>query len=179
MSEELVPYETIESHIYFIRGQKVMFDRDLAALYGVSTKVLNQATKRNIERFPEDFMFQLSHDEWGNLKSQIARSNLKSQIVTSRWGGIRKLPFAFTEHGILMLSSVLNSPKAIYVNIAIMRAFVRLRQMIANNAELAKKIGLLEKRVFKHDSDIRQLVRDIRRLTVDRSVKRKQIGFKV
>ncbi len=168
MSEELAPYETIEHKIYMIRGQKVMLDRDLAELYGVQTFRLNEQMKRNSNRFPEDFMFQLTAEEFGNLRSQFAMS---------RWGGRRYLPYAFTEQGVAMLSSVLNSERAILVNIAIMRAFVKLRQMIANNQELAKKIELLEKRVFKHDSDIRELVRDIRSLTIEKSAKRKQVGF--
>lgn len=110
----LLSEETIANKIYFIRNQKVMLDRDLAALYGIETKVLNQAVKRNMSRFPEDFMFQLTEIEF---------QNLKSQIVTSSWGGSRKLPSAFTEHGVLMLSSVLKSDKAIQVNIQIMRIF--------------------------------------------------------
>ncbi len=113
----LLSEETIANKIYFIRNQKVMLDRDLAALYGIETKVLNQAVKRNMSRFPEDFMFQLTEIEF---------QNLKSQIVTSSWGGSRKLPSAFTEHGVLMLSSVLKSDKAIQVNIQIMRIFTKV-----------------------------------------------------
>ena len=168
MSKELVPYELIENKIYLIRGQKVMLDKDLAVLYGVKTFVLNQAIKRNITRFPEDFMFRLTVEEFNNLISQF---------VISRWGGTRYLRYAFTEQGIAMLSSVLHSERAIQVNIAIMRAFVRFRKIIADNKELSKKIDLLEKRVFKHDSDIRELVRDIRKLTIDKTSKTKKIGF--
>ena len=115
--------QTIQSKIYEIRGQRVMLDKDLAELYQVETRVLNQAVKRNIERFPEDFMFQLSSEEW-----QI----LKSQIVISSWGGVRKLPYMFTEQGVAMLSSVLRSATAIQVNTNIMRAFIAVRQLIAN-----------------------------------------------
>jgi len=202
MAEELVPHEVIENNIYLIRGQKVMLDKDLAELYGVKTTYLNQQVGRNIERFPQDFMFQLNKEEYKNLKcnfcissSEREQSNLKlqnatssskmqskevslkSQIVISRWGGTRKLPYVFTEQGVAMLSSVLNSDRAILVNIAIMRAFVRLRQIIANNKELSNKIDLLEKRVFKHDSDIRELVRDIRKLTITKSLNRGKVGF--
>jgi len=168
MSEELVPYEAIENKIYLIRGQKVMLDDDLAQLYSVSTKRLNEQVRRNIGRFPEDFMFQLSREEAENLRSQFA---------TSSYGGRRYLPFAFTEHGILMLSSVLNSQRAIDVNIRIMRTFSRLRQILANNKELSGKLEQLEKRVFKHDSDIRELVRDIRRMTGEKTGKPGKIGF--
>jgi len=131
--------QVIQNKIYEIRGQRVMLDFDLAAMYGVETRTLNQAVKRNIERFPEDFMFQLTNGEWSILKSQIATSNiadnqevgnLKSQIVISRWGGSRTQPYAFTEQGVAMLSSVLRSPLAIQMNIGIMRAFVAIRHMV-------------------------------------------------
>jgi hypothetical protein len=167
MKNEMVRYEAIESKIYIVRGQKVMLDSDLARLYGVLTKVFNQAVKRNIERFPEDFMFRLTAQE---------NENLRSQIVTSRHGGTRYFPYVFTEHGIAMLSSVLNSKRAIFMNIQIMRVFTRFRQLLLNNSEISKKIELLEKRVLKHDSDIRELVRDIRRLTLQPN-KTKKIGF--
>ena len=127
----LVPTEVIENKILLIRGKKVMLDRDLAGLYGVLNKSLNQAVKRNIRRFPADFMFQLSKRELGNLKSQF---------VTSSWGGIRKLPYVFTEHGILMLSSVLNSERAVQVNIQIMRAFTKLREVMMTHKDLRRKI---------------------------------------
>jgi hypothetical protein len=165
-----------------------MLDSDLAQMYGVSTKVLNQATKRNADRFPKDFMFQLSIDEYkvlicqfgiSNLKSQVVTSNINTQFATSGRGGVRKLPLAFTEQGIAMLSSVLRSKRAVQVNIAIMRAFVRLRQILAAHKELSKKIELLEKRVFKHDSDIRQLVRDIRKLTIEKINKKLKVGFRI
>jgi hypothetical protein len=168
MSEALVPQEVIENKIYLIRGQKVLIDEHLAELYGVPTKVLIQATKRNKDRFPEDFLFQLTEQE---------TANLRSQFVTSSYGGRRYLPYAFTEEGIAMLSSVLRSPRAVQVNIAIMRAFVRLRQVLATHKELTQKIDLLEKRVLKHDSNIRELVRDIRRLSLPKQQMEKKVGF--
>ena len=125
----------IEPLIRVIRGQQVMLDSDLAELYGVETKVLNQAVKRNIERFPEDFMFQLSRHEFNNLKSQI---------VTSSWGGVRKMPYAFTEQGVAMLSGVLKSPVAVEVNIRIMRAFVSMRHFIASNASVFSRLETIE-----------------------------------
>jgi len=137
----LVAIELIASKIYLIRGIKVMLDRDLAELYEVETRVLNQAVKRNIKRFPKDFMFQLTKDEF---------EILKSQIVTSRWGGVRKLPLAFTEQGIAMLSGILHSDRAIHVNIQIMRVFVKFRQLLYDNEELRKE--LLE---FKQITDER------------------------
>ena len=127
----LVTIERIASKIYLIRGMKVMLDRDLAELYEVETRVLNQAVKRNIKRFPKDFMFQLTKDEF---------KILKSQIVTSRWGGVRKLPLTFTEQGIAMLSGILNSDRAIHVNIQIMRAFVKLRRLLLDNKDLRRKL---------------------------------------
>ena len=141
----LLSEETIANKIYFIRNQKVMLDRDLATLYGIETKVLNQAVKRNMSRFPEDFMFQLTEIEF---------QNLKSQIVTSSWGGSRKLPSAFTEHGVLMLSSVLKSDKAIQVNIQIMRIFTKVRQMLLDTTELKIDILHIQKKLENHDKNI-------------------------
>lgn len=141
----LLSEETIANKIYFIRNQKVMLDRDLATLYGIETKVLNQAVKRNMSRFPEDFMFQLTEIEF---------QNLKSQIVTSSWGGTRKLPYAFTEHGVLMLSSVLKSDKAIQVNIQIMRIFTKVRQMLLDTTELKIDILQIQKKLENHDKNI-------------------------
>jgi len=132
---ELVPVEVISSKIYLIRGIKVMLDRDLDELYEVETRVLNQAVKRNIKRFPKDFMFQLTKDEF---------KILKSQIVTSRWGGVRKLPLAFTEQGIAMLSGILHGDRAIHVNIQIMRVFVKLRQWLIDNKDLRKELEELK-----------------------------------
>jgi ORF6N domain len=133
----VIQTEAIERSIILIRGHKVMLDTDLARLYGVPAKRLNEAVKRNIERFPDGFMFQLTSDEFEALRSQIA---------TSSWGGRRYLPYAFTEQGVAMLSSVLRSKRAVAVNIEIMRAFVRLRQMLASNAQLARRLDALEKK---------------------------------
>ncbi len=133
----IVPKEVIESRIYLIRGSKVMLDRGLAELYQVETRTLNQSVKRNISRFPEDFMFQLTDKEF---------SNLKSQFVISSWGGARTLPFVFTEHGVAMLSSVLRSERAVQINIQIMRAFTKLREMMKSHKELLDKVNELEKR---------------------------------
>ena len=148
-----------------------MLDKDLAELYGIQTKSLKRTVKRNLSRFPSDFMFILDKGEINSLGYHFGTP--AQQI----FGGYA--PFVFTEHGILMLSSVLNSRRAIDVNIQIMRAFSKLRQMIAGNKELAHKIDLLEKRVFKHDSDIRELVRDIRKLTIEKTGKKLNVGFKV
>jgi hypothetical protein len=142
--------ENIVQLVFFVRGEKVMFDADLAKLYGVSTKALNQAFRRNKQRFPSDFAFQLSTGEYENLKSQIVTSsagetNLRSQIVTSSLhGGRRRPPYAFTEQGVAMLSSVLRSSRAVEVNIAIMRTFVQLRRLMDTNRDLARKIEALE-----------------------------------
>ena len=149
----LILQERVEGKILLIRSTKVMLDRDLAELYEVETRVLNQAVQRNIERFPGDFMFQLTKEEFNILKSQI---------VTSSWGGIRKLPYVFTEQGVAMLSSVLNSQRAIQVNIQIMRAFTKLREMLLTHKDLKRKIEAMEKkydRQFKIVFDaIRQLL---------------------
>ncbi len=144
----IIPAERIHRCIYVIRARKVLLDEDLAELYGVQTRVLNQAVSRNMERFPEDFMFRLTPEEFANLKSQI---------VTSSWGGRRKAPRAFTEQGVAMLSSVLSSARAVSVNIAIMRAFVQLREILADNAVLRRKIE-------QHDQQIKQLFLILRRM---------------
>ncbi len=163
----LIASETITSPILVIRGQKVMLDADLAALYAVETKVLNQSVRRNIERFPEDFMFQLTLAELENLRSQT--------VTSSSWGGRRTRPFAFTEQGVAMLSTVLHSPRAIQVNIEIMRAFVRLRQMVASNAELARKLNTLER---KYDGQFKIVFAAIRELTTPPAKKSRPIGFR-
>ena len=156
----------IEGKIFLIRGHKVMLSIDLAELYNVETKVLTQAVKRNIERFPSDFMFQLTYREF---------TNLKSQIVTSSWGGIRRaMPYAFTEQGVAMLSGILNSPRAIRVNIEIMRAFVRLRQMLISNVELARKLNALEK---KYDAQFKVVFDAIRKLMMPPDKPRRRIGY--
>jgi hypothetical protein len=145
--------ERIESRIYMLRGHKVMLSTDLADLYEVEPRALVQAVKRNIERFPEDFMFQLSREEFDNLKSQT---------VISSWGGLRRAtPYAFTEQGVAMLSSVLRSKRAVMVNVEIMRAFVRLRQMLAAHADLARKLASLEK---KYDAQFKVVFDAIREL---------------
>jgi hypothetical protein len=154
--KELILQEVVERRILVIRGQKVMLDRDLAGLYGVPVKRLNEQVKRNLKRFPGDFMFLLTRQEVMNLKSQIA---------TSSWGGIRKLPYAFTEQGVAMLSSVLNSKRAIQVNIAIMRAFVKLKQVLATHKELAEKLKELEGEVGKHNKLIIEIFEIIKQLT--------------
>jgi hypothetical protein len=139
-SQDLVPVEIVERRILLIRGHKVILDADLAALYEVPTRALNQAVRRNIERFPEDFMFQLNKMEFGNWRSQIVMSNLGAKM------GLRRSPYAFTEQGVAMLSSVLKSKRAIAVNIAIMRTFVRLRRLLATRKELAERLAAMEKK---------------------------------
>ena len=140
--KDLIPQEIIERKIYLVRGRKVILDSELAKLYGVPTKRLKEQVKRNIKRFPEDFMLELTMEEFEILRSQFA---------TSRWGGERYLPYAFTEQGVAMLSSVLNSERAIEVNIAIMRAFVRLREILLTHKDLASKIAALELKYKNHD----------------------------
>ena len=133
----IITLEQVERKIYSIRGYKVLLDSELAALYGVETRILNQAVRRNLDRFPEDFMIQLTRDEFDNLISQIVTSS------SANYGGRRKLPFVFTEQGVAMLSSVLNSGRAVQVNIAIMRAFVNMRRLVATNAEISKKLDAI------------------------------------
>ena len=162
----IVPAESIENCIYLLRGQRVLLDDDLAMLYEVDTKTLNRAVKRNRRRFPEDFMFQLSTKEFESLRYQFG---------TSKRGGRRYPPYAFTEQGVAMLSSVLNSKRAIQVNIEIMRAFVRLRQMLSSNADLARKLATLEK---KYDTQFKVVFDAIRELmTPPDSKKKRSIGF--
>lgn len=164
----LIPVEIIEKKILLIRGEKVMLDADIAELYGVETKMLVRAVKRNIDRFPSDFMIQLNRKEFENLRFQLGTS--------SRWGGRRYLPYAFTEQGVAMLSSVLNSERAVKVNIEIMRAFVRLRQMLASNAELARKLDALEK---KYDHQFKVVFDAIKQLMIPPDTKKKsKIGFR-
>lgn len=168
-NEALVPVESIAHSILLLRGQKVLLDADLAELYGVETKVLLQAVKRNRERFPEDFMFQLTADEFGNLRSQF---------VISSWGGRRYAPYVFTEQGVAMLSSVLKSQRAIAVNIEVMRAFVRLREMLSSNKELAAKLNELEHKLESHDQAIAGILNAIRELMKPPQPAKKQpIGF--
>ena len=212
---KVVPVQQVESLIYLLRGQKAMLDSDLAALYGVPTKVFNQAVRRNRERFPDDFMFQLSEEEFERiLRSQIVTSsdgdqsqflsasdetfekprkikgfleasrsqivtgskNLRSQIVTSslKHGGRRHFPYVFTEQGIAMLSSILRSPRAVQVNIEIMRAFVRIRQWLASNADLARRLDELEK---KFDHRFKIVFDAIREMKTPPAESRREIGF--
>jgi len=147
----IVQAEPIMHSILLIREQKVILDSDLALLYGVTTTRLNEQVKRNIERFPDDFMFTLTKDEFNNLKSQFATSS-------SGWGGRRKLPYAFTEHGAIMAASVLNSPKAVQASIFVVRAFVRLRQLLAPYKEVIKRIEQLETKLQTHDKSIIAIV---------------------
>lgn len=165
MQNETIPFERIEQKIYIFRGKKVMVDKDLAELYGVETKALNQAVKRNINRFPEDFMFKLTEHE-----SEI----LRSQFVTSRWGGDRYTVCVFTEQGVAMLSSVLKSPRAILVNIQIIRTFTRLREMLANNHDLRMKIEHMEK---QYDEQFRVVFDAIHRLLDKDEEQKPEIGF--
>ncbi|KXS33168.1 MAG: hypothetical protein AWT59_0725 [Candidatus Gallionella acididurans] len=158
--------EQIESRMFLIRGQKVMLSTHLAELYEVEPRILVRGVKRNIARFPEDFMFQLNPEEFANLKSQIGISS---------WGGVRTAPYAFTEQGVAMLSSVLHSTRAIQVNIEIMRAFVRLRQMLSTNAELSRKLAALEK---KYDIQFKAVFEAIRELMTPLEPRKKRpIGF--
>jgi hypothetical protein len=162
----------IESAIYLLRGQRVMLDSDLAAIYRVTTKRLNEQLRRNRNRFPDDFAFQLTTEEFRNLKSQIATS--------SGHGGRRKLPWAFTEHGAIMLASVLNSDIAVQASIRVVRAFVRLRQMVAANAQLAARLEELECRLDSHDEAIVHLFAALKRLLEPPDPpKRREIGFHV
>ncbi len=168
MSKEIIPVQRVAQSIRWIRGQKVLLDSDLAALYGVTTGNLNKAVKRNAQRFPSDFMFRLSTQEVQNLRFQFG---------ISRWGGRRALPYVFTEQGIAMLSSVLNSDRAIRVNIAIMRVFVKLRQTLETNRELAQNFSELEQRVGKHDEEIAAILQAIRQLMAPSEEPRREIGF--
>ncbi len=166
---KIVPIESIVSKNIFLRGEKVLLDRDLAELYGVETKVLKQAVRRNIKRFPSDFMFELSKEEFEDWRSQFVTSNSDKM-------GLRYKPMAFTEQGVAMLSSVLKSERAIEVNIAIMRAFVRLRQMLASNEDLARKLEDMEK---KYDEQFKVVFDAIRALMVETEKPKRKIGFEV
>jgi hypothetical protein len=168
MNKEIIPIDRIAQSIYFLRGQKVMLGPDLALLYGVTVSALTQAMKRNARRFPKDFVFQLTAEEFANLKSQI---------VISSWGGSRTPPYAFTEQGVAMLSSVLNSDRAVKVNIAIMRAFVKLRETLETNRDLARKFKELETRVGGHDKQIDGIIEAIRQLMASPSKPGREIGF--
>ena len=166
------PENFIIDKIHIIRGRKVMLDKDLAEMYGVEVKVLNQGVKRNITRFPEDFMFQLSTEEW---------SNLKSHFVTSSWGGIRKLPYAFTEQGVAMLSSVLRSEIAIQVNIQIIRVYTKMKELLFDNKDMWLKIEKIEQSLIKKDEEIQTIFKVLKKLLLqnEKPVKRNPIGFPI
>lgn len=166
----LVPAEVIAGKILFLRGEKVLLDRDLAELYGVKTRVLKQAVRRNKKRFPEDFMFELTKQEFEDWRSQFVISNSDKM-------GLRYRPMAFTEQGVAMLSSVLKSDRAIEVNISIMRVFVQLRKMISSNEELARKLKELEERLEKHDEDIGLIFEAMKELMTLPDTPPKKIGF--
>lgn len=173
----IIPREAIQAKIFVFRNKKVMLDRDLTILYGVETRILIQAVKRNIERFPEEFMFQLGEQEF---------KNLISQFVTSSWGGTRKPPYAFTEQGVAMLSSVLKSKKAIQVNISIIKAFVKMREMLVDYQELKQKIEDMERKIDKKFTANSYLFEEVfkevdevkRLLTPPNEIKKDEIGFK-
>jgi ORF6N domain len=170
MSQLIPNEEVILSRIYTIRHQKVMFDSDLADMYGVSTKRLKEAVRRNIERFPEDFMFELTTEEFQILRSQIATSK-----TGENRGGSRYLPFAFTEHGAVMLASVLNSEMAVKASIFVVRTFIKLRQLISGYHELSERIDGLEE---KYDSQFEQVIHALQGLAEKKNEPRKLIGFK-
>jgi hypothetical protein len=167
----LVPIELIARKIYLIRSIKVMLDSDLAELYGVETRSLIQAVKRNIERFPSDFMLQLTKEEFDSLRSQI--------VISKGKGGRRYLPYVFSEQGVAMLSSVLKSKRAIEVNVAIMRAFVKLRETLATHKELSRKLSDLERKMGNHDEQIQAIFEAIRQLMAPPDTRTKKIGFTV
>jgi hypothetical protein len=157
LHSSIVPADRIEQRILLIRGEKVILDADLAVLYGVTTARLNQQVQRNIKRFPADFVFQLNEDEFSNLMSHFATSRLG-------WGGHRKLPYAFTEHGAIMAASVLNTPRAVEMSVFVVRAFVRLRAFLATHQELADKLAELERKLASHDEQIMAIIDAIKRL---------------
>lgn len=189
--ESLIPIERIEQKIYVIRGERVMLDSDLAEIYGVETKMFNRAVKRNINRFPEDFMFQLTAEEYESLRFQIGTSNddslkfqigisndesLRSQFATSKKGrgGRRYLPNVFTEHGAIMAANILNSEKAVTASVQVVRAFVKLRQILASNTELAKQLEALEQ---KYDEQFKVVFKAIRQLMLPPDKPQRNIGF--
>lgn len=171
-SAALVPVEQITQSILVLRGQKVLLDAELAALYGVTTRRLNEQVRRNRRRFPEDFLFELTAAEFANLKSHFA---------TSSWGGRRKLPLAFTEHGAIQAATILNSPRAVEMSVYVVRAFVKLRDLLASNKVLARRLDELEARIEKklttHDQAIAAILSAIRQLMHPPTPKRRPIGF--
>ena len=176
--------KSIQNRIYEIRGERVMLDFDLAALYQVETKVLNQSVKRHIKRFPDDFMFQLTDIELKNIQSNFVMlsDNLRSQIVTSSWGGNRYLPYAFTEQGVAMLSGILNSDIAINMNIAIMRAFIAVRKLTLHQMDLKQQLNEIKERLGEHDSQLNQIYDAMENILDEKAAQRKwdereKIGF--
>lgn len=169
-SKTVILRSNIENRIFLIRGCRVMFDSDLAAMYGTTTGRLNERVRRNLKRFPPDFMFQLSRAEFNDLISQSA-------ISSSNWGGRRKLPLAFTQEGVAMLSGILNTSRAIRVNIAVMRAFVKLRETLMLRKDLALKLDRLERKIETHDEQIRSVFEAIRELMTVPEEPKRRIGF--
>ena len=170
-TKEIYPVETVINKILLVRGQKAILDSVLAELYGVETKKLNEQVKRNIRRFPKDFMFQLSVDEYEYLRSQFETSKAR--------GGRRYLPYVFTEQGVAMLSSVLNSDRAIEINILIMRAFVKLREILSTNKNVLDNLKEIEKKLNDHDKKILQIIEVINQLTAPPEAPKRKIGFEV
>jgi ORF6N domain len=184
MKKELIPVERIAQSVHRLRGQKVLLDFDLAIWYAVPTKALNQAVKRNATRFPKDFMFRLTLEESQRLLLRLegdggSRSSRSQTVTLKRGKNIKYRPYAFTEQGVAMLSSVLRSDRAVKVNIAIMRAFVKLREILETNRELARKFAELEQRVGKHDDEIAAIIDAIRQLMAPPEKPRREIGFHV
>ena len=169
---ELVPIETITGKIHLIRGVKVMLDEDLAYLYGVTTKRFNEQIRRNRERFPPDFMFRLTSEEFNNLRSQFATSS-----TASGHGGRRHLPLVFTEHGAIMAATVLNSRRAVEISIYVVRAFVKHREMRASNKKFAKRLDELESRLTGHDENFRVVFETIKQLIATEETSKRKIGF--
>jgi hypothetical protein len=196
MSKALTIMTSIQNRIYEIRDERVMLDFDLAALYEVDTKVLNQAVKRNIKRFPKDFMFRLSQQEWQDMRSQSVTSypqNINNEMVIGNWSqivtssgkyrGLRYLPYAFTEQGVAMLSGILNSNKAINMNIAIMRAFVEVRKIVLQQNDLKEQLKQIKERLGEHDTQLNQIYDAMENLLDEKAAQRKwedreRIGFK-
>ena len=161
--------ETVVSRIYTVRNQRVMLDSDLAELYGVPTRVFNQAVKRNKERFPSDFMFQVTKNEYVSLRSQI--------VISNQRGGRRYMPYAFTEHGAIMAATILNSQRAIEMSVFVVRAFIQLRELLSSHKQLSSRLDDLERKLASHDRDIAMIFNTIRNLITPPPQKKRQIGF--
>ncbi len=176
-----VPTEIIAERIFIVRGQKVILDADLAALYEVPTKQFNQAVKRNLAKFPADFMFALTADEWDSLRSQFVTLNAAPTAVTGRGQHRKYLPYVFTEHGAIMAATLLNSPRAVEVSVYVVRAFVQLREFLASNKDLARQLRTLEQRIEKklanHDQAIAGIVATLKQLMSPASTTKRRIGF--